>query len=170
MSSPYMPPGGPPFPPPPQPPPWAAPRRRRPWWQWAVAAVAVLTVLGGGLLLGRSALKPASSRFAGTRGSTSSPPATGTGYLASDSGDVLFIQWNDDNGHIDGTVQVVTASGNPPDASTTSNTVSVTGSIQGSSISLSFDGSPLQFGTVAGGSFSVNFPGLVTPSWVPDGA
>lgn len=109
-----------------------------------VAAVAVLVVLGGGFLVGRSAFKPGSSRSVSTQVSPSAPPAAGSGYLASGSGDVLFIQWNDDNGRIDGTVQVVTAGGTPPDASTTSDTVSVTGSIQGASISLSFDGSPRQ--------------------------
>lgn len=94
---------------------------------------------------------------AGSSRSTSNPP-TGSGYLATGSGYVMFLQWNDANGSLDGTLQAVQESGDPPNETTFSNTISVTGTITGSSLSLSVGSSPLQFGTVSNGSFTIDIP------------
>jgi hypothetical protein len=48
--------------------------------------------------------------------------------------------------------------GQAPNLSTTSNTLRITGTMQGSTITLSFDDGPDAFGTLSGGSFTLNFP------------
>src|ERR1700728_3490011 len=123
-------------------------RRRRPAGWWIIAVLAVLLVSAGGVYLGT---RPSSS--------PSHPAnAVGTGYLAKGSGFVIFIQWNDDNGSLRGSAQVLTTTGEAPNLTNGSQTVSVTGSLEGSTITLSFnDGAPT-FGTLSNGSFTVNFP------------
>jgi hypothetical protein len=99
-------------------------------------------------------------------GTTSMPPSSaastlppvGTGYLSTDSGTVIFLQWNQHGDYLSGTAQEDSADGTPPNATVSVDTVEFTGEIHGSSISLSFDGSPMEFGTIASGHFTINFP------------
>lgn len=129
-----------------------------PGWQLAIVAVAVLLVAAGGVYLGTTS--PTSSRsrpLAGGSPATTLAPV-GEGYLASGNGYVDFIQWNDNNGRLSGTAQTVTTKGQPPNMSTSSNTLSLTGTLSDLSISISFSGDPTTSGTMAGGSFVLNFP------------
>lgn len=129
-----------------------------------MAGVLVLLVAGGGVLVGRAAFHLSAvhgrglGRSSSPRTKASGRPAVGSGYLETDPSDAAFIQWNDTNGKLDGTLQLVSVSGQPPNASTSSTSLVVKGSITGSTISLSFDGSALQFGTLSGGSFTINIP------------
>lgn len=82
----------------------------------------------------------------------------GNGYLAHAADGVIFIQWTQNGTAISGTAQVDTLSGTPPNQSVSTKTISVTGQLQGSTITLSFDGGTEVFGTLSGGSFTVNFP------------
>lgn len=88
----------------------------------------------------------------------SSGPPVATSYLATSSNGVSFIQWNDFSGHLDGTATLVTVSGQPPEASTSTNSLSMTGTLAGSKLSLSFEGSALQFGVLSGTSFTIDVP------------
>ncbi len=74
------------------------------------------------------------------------------------STEVVFVQLNNTNGHLYGSILVVGVNGQAPNASVKRRTGTVVGTIAGSTISLSFDGSALQFGTLSGRSFTMNFP------------
>ena len=74
------------------------------------------------------------------------------------STEVVFVQLNNTNGHLYGSIMVVGVNGQAPNASVKRRTGTVVGTIAGSTISLSFDGSALQFGTLSGRSFTMNFP------------
>ena len=136
---------------------------------WAVVVLAVLLVAASGVyfsgLLSRSSrpsfLRPlrTSSQAATSAGPTPStlPPA-GSGYLAAGSSYVIFIQWNDNGGSVNGSAQVLTMKGQPPNESTSSDTIPVSGTLYGSTISISINSNPLQFGTITGGSFVLDFP------------
>lgn len=89
---------------------------------------------------------------------TTTMPPVGTGYLASGSDFVDFIQWSDNGGDLSGTAQTVTTQGSAPDITTNSGTLTVSGHRDGSQISLSFNSGPQTFGTISGGSFSLDFP------------
>ena len=91
----------------------------------------------------------------GTAPSAGSP--IGSGYLATPSGGVIFLQLASTS-PLTGTAEAAYVQGSPPDEEVKSSSVSVSGTLTGSSIALSFDGSTLQFGTVSGNSFTVNFP------------
>jgi hypothetical protein len=157
--------------PPPSPP--SAPRAagRRGWrigrGGWAVVA-AIVVLIAGGVTAGAalsSSSKPKTTRLgrgtvpsARTAPPTTGAPATGGGYLASESNADIFLQWNDNAGQVQGTAQVAALSGQAPDERVSTQTVEVTGTVTRSTISLSFDGSPLQFGTVSAHSFTISFP------------
>jgi hypothetical protein len=91
---------------------------------------------------------------AATQSATQS--ATGTGYLASVSGSVIFLQWTPRGGRISGTAEVETLTGTPPNQSVSSDLIAVSGQINGSTITLSFNGSARVSGTLSSGSFTVN--------------
>ena len=91
-------------------------------------------------------------------GAGRSAPPTGNGFIAHLlSGGVIFVQFASTS-PIEGTAEDVYPAGQPPDEQVTSNSASVTGTLHGTSIALSFDGSQLQFGTIKGNSFTMNFP------------
>jgi hypothetical protein len=135
---------------------WYSPRG---WWAIGGAVVVGLVVIGVVVLAQPAAKGP------GTGGpsdnSSSNPPAAnavGSGYLAKGSNAVIFIQWTQSAQHISGSAQVETLSGTPPNASVSTQTISVAGQLNGSTITLSFNGGTKVFGTLSGGSFTVNFP------------
>lgn len=82
----------------------------------------------------------------------------GSGYLATDSNSVAFIQWVDDHGTVSGSAQIVGTQGTAPKLTLTSTTERVTGTVDGSTLHISFDGAPDTFGTVAGSRVTLNFP------------
>jgi len=127
-------------------------RAGRPILVLLIAAAGLLTACGGGVSAGNS-----NSQTAGGSAATTVPPV-GSGYLASASNFVDFVQWNDDNGKLTGSAQSVEASGQSPNLTTANRTLVVTGTLSGPSLSLSFDGSALAFGTLSSGSFTLNFP------------
>jgi hypothetical protein len=86
------------------------------------------------------------------------PPARGDGYLASTSDWVDFVQWTDTSGHLAGAAQAAYVDGTPPNTRTKSATFRIAGVRNGSQLTLSFDGGPDNFGTINGGSFTMNFP------------
>lgn len=82
----------------------------------------------------------------------------GSGFLASGDGFVDFIQWTNDHGQLSGSAQAIGVSGQVPDTQTTNETLTVSGSLNGSTLSLSFDGGAATFGTFTGNGFTLNFP------------
>ena len=81
-----------------------------------------------------------------------------TGYLASGSGFVDFIQWRTSGGKVTGTAQTVTSQGSAPNITTNNETLTLSGDRKGSQIRLSFNSGPLTFETIIAGSFSLEFP------------
>ena len=119
-----------------------------------------LFAIAAGLL---AACATGTAATSSTSQGSSQPPATtappvGSGYLATGSNFMEFIQWNDNGGNLVGSLQAVSTSGQSPNLTTTSDRGSVTGSLNGSSLSLSFDGGAPAFGTLSGGSFTLNIP------------
>ncbi len=98
------------------------------------------------------------TQTAASSSSATTAPPVGSGYVATGSDFVDFIQWNDNDGKLTGTAQSVTTSGQTPNMTTAGNSINVTGTISGSSISLSFNYGTLTFGTLSGGSFTLDFP------------
>jgi hypothetical protein len=62
------------------------------------------------------------------------------GYLAKEIGAVVFIQWTQSGNNLSGSAQVEALSGSPPNQSVSTNTISVSGQLEGSTITLSFNG------------------------------
>jgi hypothetical protein len=123
-----------------------------------VVVVVLVAALTGVLLVAQSSQNP--STTAGSPGATTVPGqgAVGTGYLAHASNGVIFIQWTQSGTSVNGTAEVDTLSGTPPNQSVSTKTINVTGQLQGSTITLSFNGGTEVFGTLSDGSFTVNFP------------
>ena len=86
------------------------------------------------------------------------PSPVGSGYLATGTGYVLFIQWQMNGNSISGTAQDDYVSGNTPNEEVSSNTYSVSGELNGSQISISFNGGADTFGTFSANSFTLDFP------------
>ena len=111
---------------------------------------------------GRAARSGNPSTKAATGGAGASrltgQPAVGNGYLANEPGAVVFIQWTESGTDLTGSAQVETLSGSPPNQTVHTDTLTVSGQLQGSTITLSFNGGTEVFGTLSGGSFTVNFP------------
>lgn len=85
-------------------------------------------------------------------------PPVGSGYLASGSSYVIFIQWIDTNGNVNGTAQNISVADQPPNASTQTDTLSVFGQVNGSRLTLRFSDGNEQFGTMSSSGFTINFP------------
>ena len=158
---------GPPGPPayPPVPPAYPTgppvPTPKKHWYArkavWIPAIVVVLVAaLTGVLLVVRSSANPSTTGSPGT--TVPGQGAVGTGYLAHASDGVIFIQWTQSGTSVSGTAEVDTLTGTPPNQSVSTKTISVSGQVQGSTITLSFNGGTEVFGTLSDGSFTVNFP------------
>ena len=133
----------------------------------AIGVVLVLAGIGAGVyfaLTSSSGQGHATSQLAGSGSSVQSAPSTtgippvGTGYLSVSSDEVMFMQWNQNGDSLSGTIQDDYAQGDPPDGAVSTNTVEFTGQIHGSSISISFQGSPMEFGTISDNGFTINVP------------
>ncbi len=142
---------------------------KRPWyhprWWWSIpGAVLVVAGVAGGVLATRSNPSPthanatASQSSSGATSNTGNSEAVGTGYLATEPDGVIFLQWTQTGNQLSGSAQYDTLEGTPPNSTVNTQTISVTGSLNGSQITLSFNGGAEVFGTISGGSFSVNFP------------
>jgi hypothetical protein len=140
--------------------PWYRPR----WWWSIPGAALVLAGVAGGVLATQSNPAPthanatASQSSSGANSNTDNSGAVGTGYLATESDGVIFLQWTQTGNELSGSAQYDTLQGTPPNATVNTQTISVTGSLNGSQITLSFNGGAEVFGTISGGSFTVNFP------------
>jgi hypothetical protein len=141
------------------PPPIVRPEPKRNWYArrgwWAIGAVIVVVAA----VVGAVALAGSSTGNAGLnskRGATQN--AVGSGYLAKESEAIVFIQWNQSGKNLSGSAQVEALSGDPPNQSVSTDTISVSGQINGSTITLSFNDGAKVFGTLSGGTFTVNFP------------
>jgi hypothetical protein len=121
--------------------------------------VALVLVAGSSaVLISVRGAGPSSTTSGGSVTTIPGQGAVGSGYLATDSGDVIFIQWTQNGTNVHGTAEVDSLVGSPPNQSVSNKTITVTGQLQGSTITLSFDGGTEVFGTLSGGSFTVNFP------------
>lgn len=95
----------------------------------------------------------------------SGPPT----FLATNSSQVGLIQWTD-SGYLQGTFTDDSTSGTPPSATISSQRVSFTGQVNGSSVTLNFSAffvSSTIYGTLNGGTLTLNFPqnnGTIQPS------
>ena len=134
------------------------PSRSQLWW-WALpVGVVVLVAIATAILIGvHGSGNQATSARGGSTTTTTSPPV-GNGYLSSNSNTAIFIQWNQSGQSVSGTAQADSITGSPPNESLSTNTITVTGQQNGSTISLSFNGHTEEFGTITSGSFTLNFP------------
>ena len=137
--------------------------KSRPWYKprawWIIPAVIVIGGAAAAALVFSQPTKAVTTNHpSGTTTQTTVPDAVGTGYLAQPSDGVVFIQWTESGNRLSGTAQYETLSGSPPNQTVSTQTISVTGQLSGSTITVSFDGGASVFGTLSGGSFTVNFP------------
>lgn len=131
---------------------WYSPRR---WWAIPVAILVGISIVAAVVFAQPDVNTPGSIQSANQR---SVPNAVGSGYLAKETGAVVFIQWSQSGNNLSGSAQVEALSGSPPNQSVSTNTISVSGQLEGSTITLSFSGGTKVFGTLSGGAFTVNFP------------
>jgi hypothetical protein len=125
----------------------------RPVWVWIAVGVIAALIATGGVLGG---LHLVASRSPAASHAPSSL-AISPGYLATGSGFVVFVQWQNQGARLSGSYQAVASSGQAPSMTTESNTLPLSGTVQGATITLSFDDDPDVFGTLsADGSFTVN--------------
>jgi hypothetical protein len=139
----------------------------RPRWWWSIPGAVILIGAAVGVVFAGArtptavpnhvASQTGASSATGATGNTGSG-AVGSGYLATGSNYVVFIQWTMSGNDLSGSAQETTLSGSPPNAAVNTQTISVVGSLNGSTITLSFNGGAEVFGTLSGGSFTVNFP------------
>jgi hypothetical protein len=136
-------------------------KSRSPLWVRLAITIAVSAVAGVVIVLFAahfaSSSGPSTIAVGGASTPTSGEPVGG-GYIATGDGFVEFIQWTDNDGNLTGAIQAVTTTNQPPREQTSSNTVSVTGTLQGSTLSITFDGQPAEFGTMSGNGFTLNVP------------
>jgi hypothetical protein len=142
-----------------EPPGAPAPKKRR-YSSRRWGAVLGLIVLAAGVIGAVVLAQPAAEKPGSVHPSADRPVpnAVGSGYLANESGAVVFIQWTQSGQSVSGSTQVETLAGSPPNQSVSTDTISVAGRLSGSTITLSFNGGATVFGTLSGGSFTVNFP------------
>lgn len=134
-----------------------------PSWVWILGVVVLLWATAGALFAG--GVLDTSSRSPSAR-TTSSLPAVGSGYLAKGSAWIVYVQWTDHHGLLSGSLQEVTATGEPPTETVSSTTITVSGVITGRKISLSFNSGPDHFGVLTSHGFTINFrikSGLLVP-------
>jgi hypothetical protein len=126
--------------------------------------VVIIGAAAAGVFLSRpkTVAAGASHRTEGTTAGTTAPKpisgAVGTGYLAKASDGIIFIQWTRSGNSLSGTAQDEYLSGSTPNETVKSDTITVSGQLNGPTITLSFDDGASVFGTLSGGSFTVNFP------------
>ncbi len=152
----------------PPPPPAPKPAKRRGPLLLVVLIIAIVLLVAAGVALGlrssdssttaTTATTKQASSSASSATTTTTTPAVGDGYLAEGQDYVVFLQWNNAGGQLSGSAQEITASGQPPKESVSTNTLPITGTLSESSISLSFSGSPQSFGTIEGNSVTLNVP------------
>jgi len=143
------------------------PDHRLPYRALGIAVVVVLgAVVGTGIAARRSGAhrnataprsKSRSRQLIGTPDPTA-PAPVGTGYLARGNGFVDYIQWSNTRGQLSGSAQEVTVTGQPPSMTTANQTLTVSGTLHGSTLGVTFEGQPTTFGTIAGNSFTLDFP------------
>lgn len=140
------------------------------WWRVSrksaaiVLTIVIVVILGSVYALGshtsssKSIPNPTSLFDSATSTTLTSNHPVGSGYLSTGSDYVAFIQWNNSNGIVNGTEQLVTTSGQAPNLTTNNQTVPVSGTITGSKISLSLGLNANVFGTFSGNSMTINIP------------
>jgi len=143
------------------------PGGRAVYWVLATAVVLVIGGVAGAAIAARrsptrhntSAPRSTarSKQLIGTPDPTASAPV-GTGYLAIGNGFVDYIQWTNNGGQLSGSAQAVSVSGQPPSLTTATQTLTVAGTLQGPTLSITFDGGAATFGTLSGKSFTLDFP------------
>ena len=130
-------------------------KRSRSWWRWlfylvAFVLIALLVLSFTGHL-----------KLTGGGGSKSTPTTAspvGSGYLAATATSVIFIQWNQLGTDVAGVAQFDTVENQPPTEVISVKTMTVTGQISKSNVSVNFQGFIEVFGTMSGGGFILDFP------------
>jgi hypothetical protein len=124
-----------------EPPAEPAPKRAwyRPRWWWSIPGAVIviagvsLAVFAGSPKANAPGAPAAATRSGGSSGSTGTgnSEAVGSGYLANESGAVVFIQWTTSGDQLSGSAQVETLKGTPPNATVSTQTLSVMGQLVG---------------------------------------
>lgn len=83
---------------------------------------------------------------------------TARGYIATSTTEVLFVQWIDHHGILEGSAQETVAIGTPPRERVLTRNLRIAGRIQGSQIELSLNGGPKEFGTYSERTFTIDYP------------
>jgi hypothetical protein len=79
-------------------------------------------------------------------------------YLCQGTTNDTLLQWQDSGGYLSGTFQQVTLSGSPPDEQASSSQGSVTGTLNGTAITLQIGDLQPAYGTLSGGQLTINIP------------
>jgi hypothetical protein len=80
------------------------------------------------------------------------------GYLATAKHEIDFIQWTDANGYLSGSMQQVTSTGTPPSEQATNSTLTLSGTLRGSALIVTFKFSPETSGTLTAKGFTLDIP------------
>lgn len=90
--------------------------------------------------------------------SSSGSPSVGNEYVASGTEGAALIRWSATGGMLDGTMTLVTLSGSPPNRTTSMQSIPVSGTVDGSTIGVSFNARLERSGTLSGDTFTVEVP------------
>ena len=96
----------------------------------------------------------------------SGSPPIGHEYVATGTGSTALIRWSPSGGRLDGTMTLVTLFGAPPNQATSTRSIPVSATLDGSMIGVSFNAGPERFGTLSGDTFNVEVPrtdGILVP-------
>jgi len=138
--------------------PASAKERGNGWGERVMSRPAALAVVGALLLLAGCGT---TTSF--TSSSSSSSPAAGaepgvSTYLCSGSTSDELLQWRDDSGDLNGTYEFAQLSGQAPSEQVSSNSGELSGTLDGTAITLNIGLSQPLYGSLSGSQLSLNVP------------
>ena len=124
-------------------------------WRWIYYIFVLIVIVVVGLYF--TGHLPGTGGKNGSTSTTAAPPV-GSGYLATTSSSVIFIQWNQVGATGTGVAQIANVQGHAPSQTIAVKTTTAIGQINGSNVSVNFEGVTEVFGTTSGGGFVLDFP------------
>lgn len=120
----------------------------------AVLAVTIAALCG----CGSAALPPAASLLS-PAATSQAPVSTGqTTYICSGSSQATLLQWTDDNGDLSGTYTYSYLTGTAPQEQVSSSNGNLSGTLNGTAITLDIGFQQPMYGSLSGGTLTLNVP------------
>jgi len=116
-----------------------------------------------GFLAGAAVIAACGSPLDITSSATSAPPTAAaepgvSTYLCSGSINDTLLQWRDSGGDLSGTYEFAQLSGQPPSEQVSSNSGDLTGTLDGTAITVGIGLSQPLYGTLGSGQLTLNVP------------